>query len=231
MKTYWDFTEIERSNLTEAEVGSLLDVELMKEGVKKPEPPKLTEVPKSPLGTKGRYFGVQTKSKYGSDEMLHISFATAELAQAFIDLNPLKSDYDYEVGSEFRYALPLQDASIVSEELYTLDQINQHRSSLKQRKALSEENQRLTSEFTKQSALAERITDEVWKDWYSVRAKSDDLKSIISTFNQYSKLTQGDAGMALAFLAKVNSHAEINEAREWFPGSIPTSEQDPIVTP
>jgi hypothetical protein len=222
MKTYWDYTDQERSLLTEDDVRLLLDVELMKEGVKKPVAPVLNEVPKSPLGQRTRFFGVECKGKYGSDESLSIAFRTAEEAQAFIELNAIKSDYDYECGSEFRYALPLNDAKIVSEELYTLDQINQFRSLLKQRKALAEENARLTSEYTKQSGLAEKITDGVWKNWYAAKSRREELQGIVKTYNQYLTLTKEDVGMALSFLAKVHTQDDISETREWFPDQIPT---------
>lgn len=221
MKTYWDHEEQERASLTDSDVQLLLDVELMKEGVKKPIAPKLTEVPKSPLGARQRLFGIEGKSKYGSDESLGICFATPEAAQAFIDLCPLKSDYDYEIGSEFRYCIPLKDAKIVSEELYGLDQINEFRSTLKQRKALSEENQRQQSEFTSASQKAEKVTENVWKDWYRCKAKRDSLASVISTYGEYLKLTSGDGSLALTFLEKIHNGGEIQQAREWFPNSLP----------
>lgn len=223
MKTYWDHTEQERSLLTDDDVKLMLDVELMKAGVRKPIAPTLKEVPKSPLGEKKRYYGIEGKTKYGSDSAIGVVFPTAEAAQAFIDLNPLRSDYDYEIGSEFRYSIALQDAKIVSEELYSMEQINEFRSSLKHRKSLSEENQRLQSKFTEESNKAEKITDGVWADYYKCQSKSKELEAIIETYKKYLSLTKGDVDMALTFLYKVNSLTEVNEAREWFPDSIPTA--------
>lgn len=220
MKTYWDHTEQERSQLTEDEIKSMLDVALMTEGVKKPIAPTLKEVPKSPLGERKRVFGIEAKSKYGSEQSVGIVFPTLEAAQAFIDLNPMKDDYDYEVGSEFRYFVPLQDAKITTTDLYAMDQINEFRSSLKHRKALSEENQRLSSEFAKASSLSEKITDGIWADYYKCKAKHDTLRGIIATFDDYVKLTSGDKSLALEFLKKVTTGEEIEEVNQWFPGSI-----------
>jgi hypothetical protein len=225
MKTYWDHTNQERAQLSAEYVTSLLDAEMMVAGVRKPTPPVLQEVPASPLGAKSKYFGVHAKGKYGSDEILEVVFTTAEQAQAFIDLCPCGQDYDYDIGSEFRYAKPLNNAVIQQIELYSWDSINKFHSSLKQWKAASEQNAKLQSSFTEASNKAEKITNKVWEDYYQQRQTLATMTAIADTFDQYKKLTEGNEDLAVTFLGKLYEPETLNECREWLPNRLPSLAQ------
>ena len=48
MKTYWDLSERQRSELSEADVERYIDAELMTKGVLRPEPLELVEEPPLP---------------------------------------------------------------------------------------------------------------------------------------------------------------------------------------
>jgi len=224
MKTYWDYTDQERSELPEVTVIELLRVELMVAGVASPKPPVLLDVPESPLGGRKKYFGVVGKSRYGSDEFLDPVFETPEKAQAFLDMLACRRGYDYEIGTDTEYAIPITDAKIQQVELYSLDQINSFRSELKNRKAKSEANAKAQSEFTEASNKAEKVTERVWEDWNKQRQMRQSLREIVSRFSEYVGLTGGEEQTALKFLRKANSIYEIQAAREWFPGMIPELE-------
>ena len=233
MNTYWDISQQERSELTEEQVKEMLNVELMVAGVRNPKPPVLQEVQKSPLGERKPFFQIISKSKYGSDQPLDAVFETAEKAQRFIELVAYRQDYDYEVGSEFQYGIPITDCKIQSVELYTLDQINQYRSELKSRKAKAESNEKQLSEFRKASEEAEKVTEKVWSDWAEQKERRQRLSEIVARFREYVKLTGGDETMAMVFLQKAHKSHDIAEAKEWFPGSLPElpiaqSEPEPV---
>ena len=74
MKTYWDYTERERSEMTEDQVTALLDVELMSKGVLKVVAPILNKIEPVDLPTETKY------------EAGGILFVTVEQAQAFLAL-------------------------------------------------------------------------------------------------------------------------------------------------
>lgn len=209
--------------MTSETVESLLNMELMANGVLKPVAPKLVEIPESPLGERVKYFGVSTKSKYGSSESFGLAFRTMEDAVAFTRLNPLKAEYDYEVGYDFKYASPQIDFTVDVVELYALDQINAFRSQLKKRNADSENNKKLQEEFVQASQKAEKITERVWEDWHKQHNLKVELARVISTFEEYKNMTGGDAWLAYGFLKKAFKQEQIDEARIWFPDSaIPT---------
>lgn len=226
MQTYWDYTEQERAVLTEEEVKSLLDVELMTKGVKKPVAPTLAEVPKSPVGERRKYYGLVGKGKYGTDEHFSVCFDSIDRAEAFLALQPLRRDYDYEVGHEFEYAVPVTDAKIDLVPLYALDQINEFRSELKNRKAKTEANNKALSEFTKASEKAENVTKGVWEDWFRQRETHATLKGIVDTYQEYLRLTENNSDLALTFLGKAHRLEHIEEARQWFPNTIPATTQE-----
>ena len=220
MKTYWDYSYQERAALSEENVKSLLDVELMTKGVKKPTPPVLVEVPKSPVGAKQKFYGVVAKGKYGSDEHFGVCFSTIEAAQKFQELLPLRRDYDYEVGSEFEYVVPITGMALEVIELYGQEQINEFRCELKSRKAKTESNDQATREFKKACEQSESVTKHVWEDWCRQLDRRERLQRITKTFHEYLHLTSNDAPLALTFLEKAYGGDEIAEARQWFPDSI-----------
>lgn len=227
MKTYWDYTDQEQANMTEETVKSLMDVELMTKGVKSAKSPVLMDVPKSPLGQKRKFYSVLGKGRYGSDEAFGVCFETMESARAFMDLLPQRRDYDYEVGSEFEYCMPVTDMKIEVVELYSRAAINEFRSELKSRKAKQEANEKAQAEFNKACEASEKITAHVWEDWSSKRQTLADLRSIAATYREYLRLTENQSDLALTFLAKVHSPKEIQKAREWFPDEIPNATPKP----
>lgn len=226
MKNYWDYSIQERSELTEDQIKALLDVELMTHGALKPVAPVLKEVGESPLGEQATYYSMEGKDKYGGRARLDICFATLEQATKFLALKPLIRDYDYEVGSDYYFAKPVLEGAIAPEQLYTQEQINTHRSTMKQRKAIKEENERKTSEFQKACSASAKITDGVWKDYYASQAKRSKMRGVVDTFNEYLKLTSDDRKLALTFLAKAFDAETIAEAREWFPEALPANDAE-----
>jgi len=231
MKTYWDYSEQERAALTSEQVEALMDAELMTKGVLKPVAPKLHVIPASPLGDKITVFGIRGKSKYGSDEHVGICFETAELAAKFLELKPMIRDNDYEVGSEFHYAKALSDTNITSETLYSMEQINTHRSSLKNRKSKSEENDKLTSAFAKACKASEDVTRGVWSDWHELQSRKQELEKVIVTFKEYLNMTENNGVLAMNFLRKVFDNHTIKEADEWFPNQLLFVDHEPDVAP
>lgn len=221
MKTYWDYSDKERSELTSEQVTALLDVELMTAGVLKPVAPVLEEVPSNPVGPRQKFYGIEAVGKYGSSAHIGIVFSTIEDAEKFIALSPCIREYDYEVGTEFTYVTRLSDAKIAVEDLYSITQINEFRSALKRRKSASESNTKISSQFKAASEKADKITQGVWDDWHQHRSFSDEMHRVVSTFKEYLSLTKGDPNLALTFLEKALTRDTVNQAREWFPGEIP----------
>lgn len=232
MKTYWDYNEQERAALTEQQVNSLLDVELMEKGVLKPVAPTLIPIvePKD-IGERKQFYGVEFRGKYGSDEDSRMVFASMDEAKAFMALNPLVADYNYEAGSDYTYAMSLADAKITVKSLFCYEDINRVISLLKKNKSAVEENRSAESKYSEALRIASGVTDGVWKDWYDQRGTRGDMERVVSTYKEYLALTQGDSALALKFLGKVYNQAQIEKAQEWIPDMIPNIEAPKTESP
>lgn len=189
----------------------------MEKGVLRPSPPTLEAVQESPLGKRKDFYTLRVEGKYGSEETLGICFETAEQANAFLALKPFRRDYNYETGSENAYAEPIVDSETVISPLFEKKDVIEFSSTLKQRKAAIENNQKLEREYRSAMEKVDAASRGVWEDWYKQIDLKRQLKSIITTLGEYKTMTGGDVELATKFLKKVHSAELIQTALEWFP--------------
>lgn len=199
MKTYWDYTEKERAELTEEEVRGLLDVELMTKGVKKITVPVLKSIQEVSVASEIWF------------EVDGIFFKDADTAQKFLTLDPRKSTYDYACGYDYHYACPIEQ-KIEQKTLYSQQGLLNLSTVLKQNKQAKEENEKLTSAYDKDIEEQNKILDAVWSDWWRCRDRASELQKIVDTKAEYLKMTDNNEDMALDFLKKVYSEEDIKEA-------------------
>lgn len=228
MKTYFEYSDAERANLTEQQIQAMLDVELMSSGVLKPSAPKFTPVilPEA-IGKRRVYYGVQAKGKYGSDEDTAVVFDTSEKASAFIALGPMLQDYNYEAGADYRYVQPLREPKICVHELFTFEDVNAVLSELKKNKAATQANEKAQSEYQRDLQAVEKITQDVWSDWFKQREQLGRCQEVIKTYEQYLVLTSGNSELALTFLEKAYKSDMLKTTREWLPDQLPDFARPP----
>ncbi len=211
MQTYWDFTEKERAELTREEVTAMLDAHLMTKGVLKVKPVELVPVPERPQLTRVKMFSV-------NDTV----FATIQQAQAFLELQPQRLDYDYYLSdSSLKYAKML-DLKI--EEIMVCDrtELTNMSSVLKQIKAATEKNEAARRDFEKADEAVQNCLNEVWRDYYAQQATRDKHARVIATWNEYLALSGGDRNMASGFLKKAFDVLAIRDASAFTGVEIPT---------
>lgn len=199
MKSYWDYKEKERAKLSEQEVQELLDIELMIKGVKKISAPVLKDIEEVSVATETWF------------EVDGIFFQNAEAAQKFLALNPKKSTYDYACGYDYHYAAPIEQ-TIEQKQLYSQQHLLNLATILKKNKEAKQENEKLLSEYDKAIKEQNKVLDFVWQDYWRCKARASELQQIVETNAVYLKMTNGDKNMALEFLKKVYSEADIKEA-------------------
>ncbi len=232
MKTYWDYTDQERANFTEDQVRSLLDVELMEKGVLKPQPPVLQPLTTlDSLGGRVKYYGVSATGKYGSSDDFGVVFETIEQAEAFIALKPMKSDYDYQVGTNHQYTIPMRQPSIQVKEFYSFETINACKSELKKNAAAAEANSKAQSEYNTAVDAADKVTQGVWNDWHAQRNVKSSMERIVATYRDYLKLAGDDRNIALSFLEKAYPAEKIELVREWIEGAVPERQMMAVAAP
>lgn len=203
MKTYWDYSEKERSEMGEEQIRALLDVELMSKGVKKVEAPILKPVKSVEIETEVWF------------EVGDVFFKTAEQAQQFLALNPKHSTYEYSCGYDYHYAAEIE-SEIKQSSLYSRQALLDLASILKENKAAKAYNEDISSAHEKRTEEVDKVLNGVWEDWYECKTKAAQHRKVLETRSEYMKLTDNNADLADTFLKKVYSTEEIKEADAWF---------------
>lgn len=204
MKTYWDYTEKERSELTEEGVKELLKFELMMKGVAAAKPPTLH--PLKPIE-------VERVTVYEVDD---VYFSTIEEAQKFIELKPMKRDYIWEVSSadEFRYAAPF-DNTIKCTTLARQGSVVECKKIIQKNEATKKINSKLEEDYKKLVVENDKVTQGVWEDWLECQDKGRRYEKICKTLDDYEEMTEGNQPLALEFLNKIYLMGDIEAAKEW----------------
>ena len=204
MKTYWEYTELERSQMSSEEVQGLLDMHLMERGVLKIAKPVYKTVEPEPVLAQVAMF-----------EAGDVIFDTAEKAEAFLKLNPKKSGYDYGIGYDKKFAEPVE-ARIDKVLFYKKHDLSDAKQVLSKNRAAKEFNEKLDREFAEASKKMNECLDEVWNNWHACKAMAEKHLRVIDTQAEYIKMSMGDKDVARTFLMKVFSEGEINDAIDWF---------------
>jgi hypothetical protein len=209
MKTYWDYTDKERSEMTEEQVHGFLGCELMSKGVLKPEPLKLDPVDEVKLDTTV-YYRLKRDWRVVGD----IVFSRYEDALAVARMTVLHAESDYQTGREF--ASQVNDLSVAEVALPNESLKSEAKSALEQEKLRKDRNKKAQEAFDKATAEVTKATADIWNDWYASKSMARDYQRVIDTMAEYTALTGGDMHMAATFLAKSFTEDRITDAFEWF---------------
>ena len=199
MKTYMEYSEKERANLTEEEVKALLDLELMIKGIEKVTAPTLEPIQDVSAANETLF------------EVGGIYFETMEDAEKFLSLNPRASTYDYGPGYNYQYTIAIKPL-ITQTKKYLQQSVLELSSVLKQNKSVQERNEKLLSDYTTAKKEQDAILDVVWKDWWRCKDRECELQKIRDIKKEYLKMTEGNDELAMQFLEKIHSVTDINEA-------------------
>lgn len=210
MNRYWDLERQERAELTEEQVRAFLEVELMEKGVRKIDPPKLRDVEEIDLSATG-FFAVEYDGKYSTKSETDLVFRDLESAAAFIALAPLETDYDYDVGSEHKYAKPMTGMAVKPVEMCAEHDVMNEKTNLTARKAAKEANATAQGEYDKACRAVREATSGVWDDWGECQEWAANIAAVNATFEEYTSRTGNDS-QALYFLLKAYDEDVIKDA-------------------
>lgn len=209
VQTYWDYSERQRSKMTEADVNHLLDAELMTRGVLKVVPPVLADET-APAVERTKFFKVGP-----------VMFKTIEEAETFVALHPFTEEHDYKIAgysdSQNYVAKPVpadQDVEVVQR--LSVDQATVYKSTLERYKAACERNAEVRREHEAASKEAEKVLRGVWDDWMRCANLAARHQRVEDTLKSYVEIANGDEAVARAFLLKVFTQEQVDEAAAWF---------------
>jgi hypothetical protein len=215
MKRYWDKTEKERSAMTAEQLEGFIEVELMEAGVLRPRTLALEELESANLGEKITKYGVKFAGKFSREEGKYY-FDTLEQAQKFIALNPMAEDYDYNIGREMHYLIPMTEMGIEIKEFYRHENIIRASSILKKNEETRKRNEELRKEYEKSCTAVRQATENLWADWYKCTGLADEYQEIKDTYDKYLAMADGNPTTAMRFLGKAYDAMKIKEAFQWF---------------
>lgn len=203
MKTYWDHTEQERSEMSEEMVQKFLDAELMTKGVLKIEPPQLKIIEE---------VSVEQITMFDVGGVL---FKTAEQARIFISLIPYKEVYNWNLGYDHKYP-ELIGEDIKERQMFTQQGVLNASSVLTRNAESKKWNEKAIEDFNKAKNEMDKVYGGVWEDWNNCLSIANKNRKILSTAKEYLQMTDGDRHLAFNFLQKVYSNSEITAAENWF---------------
>jgi len=208
--TYWDLEPKTRAALSEADVQRYLDAELMTKGVLKVEEYLLEVEPEVPPLERAIWYRVA-----GFDPV----FATAELAQKFIDLQPRATDTK-RIGSDWRsqesieHIEPAKPLEVTTVSLASEVAIEQQRGLFEKRAAVRASNRTKVETYEKAIKVQNEALSGLWEDWHARRREAAQHRKVVDTYAAYVQ-TAGDHDVAAKFLLKVFSEEQIKDASDW----------------
>lgn len=210
MKRYMDFTEYERSQMTEEKVLSLLKPELMDKGIiPLPEPDYLTE----------ECVEADTKTYYRPvigdrwDGEINCVFRTHKEAEEFLELKPLRLKTGY--SGETPVAITPEEVKVETIQCEE-ESANPAREAARKAAASNKTtNKNLKEEYEKSIKDSAEATQFVWNDWHEMGRKHNDSQRIIDTYNDYFETCDKDTSMAMKFLLKAFDAETISDAFEF----------------
>lgn len=217
MKRYFDYTERERSDMTESQVESLMAAELMAAGVLKVDRPELLpeEAPAIPGET---MYGI----KAGYYECRRFGFRTADdAATAMALMIPLGSKYIG--GRDFPTEKGADALTIEPFLVYSLADITNSKSVTEKFAANKKQNEAALAEYAKACDAITKVTDNVWENWHSCRSMAARLLKVCATFAEYQRLCDENDETSLKFLLKAFTVDEVTAAIAWYPDRFPDS--------
>lgn len=214
MKQITELTEKEILALTESELQTMVKLQMAEKGVKIlsiPLEPKYEEVPK-PTEELHTVSGFTYSFKDVADAN-KLSSAIRDVAQ-----NCLNYDYNYKIGSDFKFIKSLENyskdhlGSITPVKCYSKEVYNEVVEIGQRNQALKEEYSALLDEYNKAHSESQEIKDEIYGRYYDVQKKYYDMGIIKARYEEYLSLADGDVTMAMKFLKKAYSVDEETEA-------------------
>ena len=204
--SYDDLSVRARADLTDSELERFKTYELMSAGVvREPRPAILDDEPQA--------VDLERTSWW---EVGPCVFATAEAAEAFLELEPYTAETDWQAGYDNKYAKAVEaGAGGVSQiRLIGRADFESHLGALKDYEAATEARAKARSKYDRNAAEVEKITKGIDDDHWDCKRQVVAAERIVAVFREYVETAAGDEATAAAFLVKAYARDTCAEAFE-----------------
>lgn len=216
MKTYWDYDEKERAELTDDEVRDLLKYELMGAGViavpapgEKPAEPEID-------GERITIYGVG--EQYGTKAW----FESRDDASKFAASSFIKVEREYGIR-DFHYVTKADDVVIEAKEVWRLAEDADLKSRIKQHGEKVKAWEEADEAYKKSLREVNEACESVWEDFGEQCRLKREADQTASLWREYVTNCDGNEEFASRFLAKVRTREQIAHANDWANAEIPVA--------
>lgn len=214
MKTFQDYTDLEKANLTEEEVEKLLKYELMELGVVAPQKPEL--LPEDEPEFEERiYYRPSLKSYSGLDCV----FETAKEAEQFMNLKPLIFSTEYP-SYRNTFADP-EEIRVEAVKVISKSDYESSKGLIEGAASNKTKNKEAAEKYEEALQSVSAATNHIWTEWAECRNKKSEAERLTGIYDQYVEDCDGDEKIALKFLRKAFSDSEIKDAYGFLGNACP----------
>lgn len=215
MQSYWEYSEKERSELTREEVETLLKHARMTEGIViPPEPVKPAE--DEPVSVEREtFYAIKVPGRWGGETTLDVFFRRREDAEFFCGVPVVHSDYDLDVGSDWKFSKPIVATGIEEQQLCKPVSLDAIRDELARRRSEKDAYNKALKKYYDAVEKSNSATRDIWQDWREQLDNAERFARIRATFEEYLEILDGDRVKAKTFLEKAFDPVDITKAFAW----------------
>ena len=210
MKRIEEMSMKELSGLSEETMQHYLSIRMMEEGIILP--------PRPTAPVRPDFESLKTQTVY---EVGNNFYVDAEDAKAVAKYPIARLDYEYKASYEHKYVShserqPIQEHMVVPKELY-LSKVEELTKANREKEAYEAADRAYKAEKKKVDALY----DEILGRYHEALSEKHEVERILSIFEEYKTLAEGDEETAFRFLWKAFGEARIQKVYEWEPDALP----------
>lgn len=203
MKRYDELTRAELLALTDEGTETLVELEIAHEGLIPVAKPVLEQIPSVDLEPTVEAFEVEG-----------VYFIHQESAAAFQDLERMVVDYNYQHGTEYKYATPKGDGcdetGVIKRKFYKKEDLKLISSKLQEIKRVKQSNLDDTTKYTKYLSSIQKIKTEVYCEIRKARDEQGLIDSAKKVYVNHLKLADENETIAKNFFRNAyKNHPEI----------------------
>jgi hypothetical protein len=206
MVRYWDLSTKEKASLTEDQVRAFCNVQLMEKGIVNLGPMPEITIPQMPTMQQEEWF-----------EVCDLLVKTKEQAVAILAAMPHKSDYEYAISYDKKFAVPWE-GSIKTVSRYKRDEVLALRPILIEIKEKTAEKEKREKDYEQAFKICREAVADIWEDYYSSQREELRMQEIRDTFDKYRDMCEGDTKIAMNFLLSTYTEEDVCNA---LPNDVP----------
>lgn len=201
MKNFNELTDEEKATLTNDQINDYIRYRMAESGTHAVENPGQCTIVKPKMR-------MQTWYKIRNTSIL---FKSMKAVEKFLELDPAKDVYDWDIGTELRYPSKI-DHEIEMIELHDENELKERGQELIEYNKLYNEWYNKRRKYDDYLGIKNNATRNVWNAIHAAREKVAAINAIRNAYKEYVELADGNEEMALKFLYKTYNKETVNSA-------------------